>query len=140
EVSFAFATPRSQEENLDFINGALDYRNPGAYIGPGSLDRRHQFSAGVIMELPAGIRANFITHWYSALPQSIFYNTTGNPEDLLQLDTVGDGQTGIAPIPGSNIGAFGRDVIPGDLNKFLQSYSSKFGNQLTPAGNALVSA
>jgi hypothetical protein len=140
QVSYSLSRLVSQAQDIDFINGALDYRNPGAYIGPGSLDRRHQFSAGVIMELPAGIRANFITHWYSALPQTIFYNTTGGPADLLQLDTAGDGQTGIAPIPGSNIGAFGRDVSPGDLNKFLTQYSTKFGNQLTPAGNALVSA
>jgi len=140
QVSYSLSRLVSQAQDIDFINGALSYRNPGAFIGPGSLDRRHQFSAGVIMELPAGVRANFITHWYSALPQSIFYNTTGNPEDLLQLDTVGDGQTGIAPIPGSNIGAFGRDVSPGDLNNFLTQYSTKFGNQLTPAGSALVSA
>lgn len=140
QVSYSLSRLVSQAQDIDFINGALSYRNPGAFIGPGSLDRTHQFSAGVIMELPAGVRANFITHWYSALPQSIFYNTTGNPEDLLQLDTVGDGQTGIAPIPGSNIGAFGRDVSPGDLNKFLGQYSTKFGNQLTPAGNALVNA
>jgi hypothetical protein len=140
QVSYSLSKLVSQAQDIDFINGALDYRNPGAFIGPGSLDRTHQFSAGVIMELPAGVRANFITHWYSALPQSIFYNTTGNPEDLLQLDTVGDGQTGIAPIPGSNIGAFGRNISPGDLNKFLQQYSTKFGNQLTPAGQALVSA
>ena len=140
QVSYSLSRLVSQAQDIDFINGALSYRNPGAFIGPGSLDRRHQFSAGVIMELPAGVRANFITHWYSALPQSIFYNTTGNPEDLLQLDTVGDGQTGIAPIPGSNIGAFGRDVNPGDVNNFLTQYSTKFGNQLTPAGSALVSA
>jgi hypothetical protein len=140
QVSYSLSRLVSQAQDIDFINGALSYRNPGAFIGPGSLDRRHQFSAGVIMELPAGVRANFITHWYSALPQSIFYNTTGGPADLLQLDTVGDGQTGVAPIPGSNIGAFGRDVSPGDLNNFLTQYSTKFGNQLTPAGGALVSA
>jgi hypothetical protein len=140
QVSYSLSRLVSQAQDIDFINGALDYNNPGRYIGPGSLDRTHQFSAGVILDLPAGIRANFITHWYSSLPQSLFFNTTGGPADLLQLDTAGDGQTGIAPIPGSNIGSFGRDVAPGDLNKFLQQYSSKSGNQLTPAGQALVSA
>jgi hypothetical protein len=43
-------------------------------------------------------------------------------------------------IPGTQIGAFGRDVSAGGLNNLLSSYSSKFGNQLTPAGQALVSA
>jgi hypothetical protein len=140
QVSYSLSRLNSEAQDVDFINGALDYNNPGRYLGPGSLDRTHQFSAGVIMDLPAGIRANFITHYYTALPQSIFFNTTGGAADLLQLDTVGDGQTGIAPIPGSNVGTFGRDVSPGDLNKFLQQYSDKFGNQLTPAGQALVTA
>jgi len=64
----------------------------------------------------------------------------GNLEDIFQYDTNGDGQTGVAPIPGSNFGSFGRDINAGNLNSFLQKYSNKFGNQLTPAGQALVSA
>ncbi|HZC36735.1 MAG TPA: hypothetical protein VE242_14025, partial [Chthoniobacterales bacterium] len=52
----------------------------------------------------------------------------------------GDGQTGVAPVPGSNVGAFGRSIGPGGLNNFLSQYNSKFGNQLTPAGQALVNA
>ncbi len=140
QVSYSLSKLVSQAQDVDFINSAPDMNNPGRYIGPGSLDRTHQFSAGVILDLPAGIRANFITHWYSSLPQSIFFNTTGGPEDLLQLDTAGDGQQGVAPIPGSNLGSFGRGVAPGDLNKFLEQYSTKYGNQLTPAGQALVTA
>jgi len=90
--------------------------------------------------MPAGVRVNFITHFYTALPQTLTFFAPGNPEDIFQYDTVGDGQTGVAPVPGSKIGAFGRDISAGDINQFLQSYSSKFGNQLTPAGQALVSA
>jgi hypothetical protein len=92
------------------------------------------------MDLPAGIRANFITHFYSALPQTLTFFAPGNLEDIFQYDTNGDGQTGVAPIPGSNFGSFGRDINAGNLNSFLQKYSSKFGNQLTPAGQALVTA
>jgi hypothetical protein len=140
QISYSFSRFVSEATDVDFINTALDQQNPGQFIGPNGLDRTHQFSAGVIMDLPAGIRANFITHWYSALPQNIVFSAPGNPEDLLQLDTLGDGQQGVAPIPGTNIGAFGRDVGAGGLNNLLSSYSSKFGNQLTPAGQALVSA
>ncbi|HWY43302.1 MAG TPA: carboxypeptidase regulatory-like domain-containing protein [Candidatus Sulfotelmatobacter sp.] len=139
QVSYSLSRLNSMAQDVDFINGALDYNNPTRFFGPGSLDRTNQFSAGVIMELPAGIRANFITHFYTALPQTLVFPTTGNPEDLLQLDTVGDGQTGIAPVPGSNVGSFGRSISPGDLNNFLNQYSSQSGNQLTPAGQALVS-
>ena len=92
------------------------------------------------MELPAGVRMNFITHWYTALPQTLTWAAPGNAEDIFQFDTAGDGQTTLAPVPGSNIGSFGRDIKAGNLNTFLQQYSDKFGNQLTPAGQALVSA
>src|SRR5258707_15293941 len=93
------------------------------------------------MEMPFGTRVNLITHWYSALPQDIYYNSLGNPEDVFQFDYLGDGQATVnQPVPGSNVGSFGRDVKSGDLNKFLQQLSTKFGNQLTPAGQTLVSA
>jgi hypothetical protein len=72
------------------------------------------------------------------LPQTITYAAPGNAEDIFQFDTLGDGQTTLAPVPGSNIGSFGRDIKAGDLNKFLQSLSDNAGNKLTPAGQALV--
>jgi hypothetical protein len=140
QIAYSFSRLDSQAQDVDFINNALDFNNPSKFIGPGSLDRTHQFSAGVIMQLPAGIMANFITHYYTALPQTLTFNAAGNVEDIFQYDTTGDGQTGIAPVPGSNVGSFGRGISPGDLNNFLASYSSKYGNQLTPAGQALVTA
>jgi hypothetical protein len=140
QVSYSLSRFDSQAQDGDFINSAADFDNPGKYMGPNGLDRTHQFSAGVVMELPAGIRANFITHWYSALPQTLTFFAPGNLEDIFQYDTNGDGQTGVAPIPGSNVGSFGRDIKAGDLEKFLQTYSDKYGSQLTPAGQALVTA
>src|SRR5207237_4662208 len=89
---------------------------------------------------PAGVRVNLISHWYTALPQTMTWAPPGNAEDIFQFDTVGDGQTTLAPVPGSNIGSFGRNIKAGDLNTFLQNYSNTSGNQLTPAGQALVSA
>src|SRR5262249_33832986 len=63
----------------------------------------------------------------------------GNPEDVFQYDFLGDGQATVSqPVPGSNIGSFGRDIRASDLNNFLQNLSSQSGNQLTPAGQALV--
>ncbi|HTB93198.1 MAG TPA: carboxypeptidase regulatory-like domain-containing protein [Candidatus Sulfotelmatobacter sp.] len=140
QVSYALSRLNSQAQDVDFINNALDFNNPSQFIGPGSLDRTNQFSAGVVMELPAGIRLNFITHFYTALPQTLTFNAAGNTEDIFQYDTTGDGQVGIAPVPGSNVGSFGRDIKADGLNNFLQTYSTKYGNQLTPAGQALVSA
>ena len=140
QISYSLSRYVGQATDGDFVNSSVDYRNPGKYLGPNGLDRKHQFSAGVVMDLPAGIRANFITHYYTALPQTLTFFAPGNVEDIFQYDTNGDGQTGVAPVPGSNFGSFGRDINAGNLNSFLQKYSDKYGNQLTPAGQALVSA
>jgi len=140
QVSYAYSKLDSQAQDVDFVNNALDFNDPGKFIGPGSLDRAHQLSAGVILQFPAGIHANFITHFYTALPQTITFVPGGGAEDIFQYDAVGDGQVGVAPVQGSNVGSFGRGIPAGDLNKFLQSYSDQYGNQLTPAGNALVNA
>lgn len=140
QISYSLARFDSEAQDIDFINNAVDYNNPGRFFGPNGLDRTHQLSAGLVMELPAGVRLNMITHWYTALPQTITFAAPGNAEDIFQFDTVGDGQTTLAPVPGSDIGSFGRDIKAGNLNSFLNQYSTNFGNQLTPAGQALVSA
>jgi hypothetical protein len=140
QISYSLARFNSEAQDVDFINNAVDYNNPSRFFGPNGLDRTHQLSAGVVMELPAGVRINMITHWYTALPQTITFAAPGDAEDIFQFDTVGDGQTTLAPVPGSNIGSFGRDIKASGLNSFLNQYSNKSGNQLTPAGQALVSA
>jgi len=144
QISYSLSRFNSQAQDLDFINNALNMRNPGKFIGPGSLDRTHQLSGGVVMQFAHGIRADFITHWYTALPQSLFFNAPGNAEDIFQVDTQGDGQdpspTTGAPIPGTNVGSFGRSIKASGLNGFLQSYSATNGNQITPAGEALAAA
>jgi hypothetical protein len=140
QVSYSLSRFVSPAADGDFVNTATNFHSPVGSLGPNGLDRTHQLSAGVVMEMPAGVRVNFITHFYTALPQTLTFFAPGNLEDIFQYDTVGDGQTGVAPVPGSKIGSFGRDIGPGDINQFLQSYSTKFGNQLTPAGQALVSA
>jgi hypothetical protein len=140
QISYSLSRFEGQATDGDFVNSSVDFNNPGKFLGPNGLDRTHQFSAGVVMDLPAGIRANFITHYYTALPQTLTFFAPGNMEDIFQYDTVGDGQAGVAPVPGSNFGSFGRDINAGNINTFLQSYSNKFGNQLTPAGQKLVTA
>jgi len=140
-VSYSLSRYKAPAVDGDFINTAPDQRNPGQFSGANGLDRTHQLSAGVTMDMPFGVRVNMITHWYSALPQDIYYNSLGNPEDVFQFDYLGDGQATVnQPVPGSNVGSFGRDIKAADLNKFLQTLSSQFGNKLTPAGQTLVAA
>jgi hypothetical protein len=140
QISYSLSRFNAQATDGDFVNSALDFDNPGKYIGPNSLDRTSQLSGGVVMELPKGFRMDFITHWYTALPQTLTFASNTVAEDILQTDTNGDGQAGIAPIPGTQVGEFGRGIKAKDINKALAKYSSTFGNQLTPAGQALVAA
>jgi len=58
---------------------------------------------------------------------------------IFQTDLTGDGTMGDV-LPGTNLGAFGRSVNPGNINKYIDAYNSKYSGQLTPAGQALVSA
>src|SRR5260370_40538429 len=140
-VSYSLSRYKATAVDGDFINTAPDQRNPGQFSGSNGLDRTHQLSAGVTMDMPFGTRVNMITHWYSALPQDIYYNSLGNPEDVFQFDYLGDGQATLnQPVPGSNVGSFGRDVKSGDLNNFLQQLSDKFRNQLTPPAHTHVSS
>src|SRR5262249_32654129 len=55
-VSYSLSRYKSDAVDGDFINTAVDQRNPGAFFGPDSLDRTHQLSAGLIMDLPFGTR------------------------------------------------------------------------------------
>ncbi len=142
QVSYSLSRLKSDSQDLDFVNRALDFNHPTRYMGPNSLDRTHQFSAGLVMDLPWGFKTNMITHWYTALPQNMIFSTPGANEDIFQYDFTGTGQTPGSttpiPIPGSKEGAFGRSVKAGGVDAFLQRYSANFGNQITPAGQALI--
>jgi hypothetical protein len=140
QIAYSLSRFTGPTQDGDFINVPANNRNPNIFNGPNGLDRTHQLSAGVVADLPFGIKTSFTTHWYSALPQNIFFTSPGNAEDLFQYDTTGDGLTANVPIPGSKLGSFGRGVKAGDLQNFLEKYSTKFGNQITPAGQALVDA
>lgn len=65
QISYSLSRLNGEATDIDFINNSVDYNNPGRFFGPSGLDRTHQLSGGVIMDLPGGVRANFITHWYT---------------------------------------------------------------------------
>lgn len=138
-VSYSLSRYKANAADSDFINNSVDNRNPNAYFGPNGLDRTHQLSVGGYMELPWWTRLTFITHWYSALPATLTIPATNGPGDIFVTDLTGDGTTGDV-LPGTNLGAFGREVTAGGINKVISSYNSGFAGKLTPAGQALVDA
>ncbi len=139
QVSYALSRFNSMAQDQDFINNAFDFANTSRFFGPNGLDRTHQFSFGGVMDFPTGFRASFISHIYTALPLTLTLPASGNPGEIFLTDVTGDGTTGDI-VPGTNIGSFGRDVNVSNLNGVISNYNSTQAGQLTPAGQALVSA
>ena len=135
----------------DLLPLAADFNHPTAFFGSASQDRKNQFSAGSVLDLPRGLRLGLIANVASPLPQSLFLPASGGvPGEIFRTDVTGDGafggqsQTGASSygdiLPGTNIGAFGRAVKLNNLNTIIGNYNTNFADQLTPAGVAVVNA
>jgi len=138
-ASYTLSRFNSMVLDQDFVNNAVDFNNPLHFFGPSALDRTHQVSVGGVIDFPLATRVAFATHWDTAPPITLFLPSTGAPGDIFVTDVTGDGTVGDV-VPGSNIGAFDRTVKHGNINGFINHYNSTFGGQLTPAGQALVTA
>jgi hypothetical protein len=147
QAAYALSRYKSQSIDQDFIEGAPNFANTNKFFGPNSLDRTHQLTIGTVMDLPLGFRFSTLTHWATALPQNITLPVSGTPGDIFRTDIYGDGAFGGNTtaligdlLPGTNLGSFGRDVKVGGLNKAINNFNTNFAGQVTPAGQALVSA
>jgi hypothetical protein len=138
-ASYTLSRYRAQAADSDFINFATDSNDPLHFTGPNALDRTHQVSLGAVMDFPFATRIALTTHWDTAIPLNLTLPQSGTPGEMFRTDLTGDGTNGDV-VPGSNIGSFGRNIKKGQLNNFITDYSNSDGNQLTPAGQALVSA
>lgn len=138
-VSYALSRFKSQASDQDFINNSADFDNPGRFYGPSALDRTHNLGVGAVMDLPGAMRIGMSAHWATAPPITLTLPNSGLPGEIFRTDFTGDG-TIADPMPGTNIGSFGRSIKASDLNKAIASYNNSFAGQLTPAGQALVSA
>lgn len=122
----------------DFINPAINNRNPCGYSGPSALDRTHQFSFGGYADLPLGFRLGTIFHFDSPLASALAVPTTGiGPGEIFRTDFTGDGTVG-DPIPSTGQGSFMRSVSVGDLSNVVNNYNNTVADHLTPAGQLLV--
>ena len=149
QVSYSFSKYVATARDSDFINFPYDNANPLKYLGPNGLDRTHQISFGGIMDLPARFRMSFIGHIDSPLPLDVRLPTSGNPGGIFQTDLTGDGtgdgtfgsNGGLGDLlPGTKEGSFGRDFGPNGLNQKISAFNTTMVGQLTPAGQALVTA
>jgi len=144
-ASYSLSKLESTEQNSDFVNGATDNVQPTAFFGPNALDRKHQFTFGTVLQLPFALHLSLISHLYSALPSNLLLPTTGSPGGIFVTDWTGDGSGDGSvvyplgdPVPGTNLGAFGRTVNGDNINSTIQNYNAHLG--ATPAGAALIRA
>jgi len=148
QISYSYSKYVAPALDNDFVNIATDFNDPLHYIGPNGLDRRHQISFGGTMDLRWSFRLGMIGHFYSPLPVTLTLAPSGNAGGIFQTDLTGDG-TGDGSfasnggagdvLPGTNIGAFGRDIKAGNLNNFIAAYNQTSAGQPTPAGAVLLS-
>ncbi len=123
----------------DYINPALDNRNPLAFSGPSALDRTHQFSFGGYADLPGHFRLGTIFHFDSPLASLLTVpNTNLGAGEIFRTDFTGDGTVG-DPLPGTKVGSFMRGVSPGGLAAVVNNYNNTVANTPTPAGQVLIS-
>jgi hypothetical protein len=140
EVSYSFSrmvTTSKGGGDQFFTNYPYDYNSATLYMGPGSLDQTHNLSFGGSFTLKYGPQIGLIGHFRSATPLDLLMDNLNGTAEIFRSDFTGDGTTG-DPLPGTGPGAYMRSVHPGNMDKVISAYNSKFAGQLTPAGRALV--
>jgi hypothetical protein len=137
-LSSAGGTQASSSDQ-NFTPLSWDNNSPLKYMGPGGLDRRHQFSYGGNFTWEGGLTTSLIGHYYTPLSVTLFLDDGGNNTgEIFMSDTTGDG-TIQDIVPGTDPGAYMRSVNPGNLAKVIANYNSTAAGKLTPAGQALIS-
>src|SRR5262245_37226064 len=141
-ISYALSRFESSGVDQEFISGSAFNDAPTKFFGPAGLDRKHQFSMGLSVDLPLRFRLSTSTRITSALSQSAFISCTDcGAAEIFFSDLDGDGVTA-DPLPGTNRGSFGRRVKDGKaLNNLISAFNQQVSSgTLTPAGQALVTA
>ena len=130
----------SSSSDAFFAGGSWDNRNPTQFVGYGNLDHRHNISFGGSATIAHGPQVSLIGHLLSAAPTSLLLdNTASDVGSIFQTDVTGDGTSGDL-LPGTNPGAYMRNISGHSLNKAITSYNSAHANTPTPAGQALINA
>jgi len=138
-TSYTLSRYKATAVDTDFVNNATDFNNPLNFYGPSGVDRTHQLSVGAVADFPWATRLALTTHWATAGPVTLFLPQAGTPGEIFRTDITGDGTIGDVA-PGTNVGSFGRSITAGTINKYINMYNGKFAGQLTPAGQALITA
>lgn len=126
-----------------FSSPSYDYDNPTQYMGRSGLDHTHAISFGGSATLKYGPQIGLIGHFFSAAAMDLNLDNGGITGDstagIFMSDVTGDGTIGDL-VPGTNPGYYMHQYKGKNLNKLISQYNATHAGQLTPAGQALVSA
>jgi len=122
---------------------AYDFQNPERYKTPSPLDRRHQVSAGWMLDTLWGAKVSFVGRYATQAPTvASLLVPSGNPQatpgEIFRTDFVGDGTPGnLFPlkVPGTL-----NSLSASDLATAIKTFNNTQSGALTPAGQALVAA
>ena len=145
QFSYALSRFNTMARDQDFLPVAFDYRDPGRYYGPGSLDRTHQFSFGGTFNLAHGPQLSMVGHFSSPLSNNLAVSNETRAGEIFFTDYIGDGAEGAIGnnphlVPGQQLGSWGRSVNPGNINALVNNYNNTVAGKLLPAGQSLVDA
>jgi hypothetical protein len=140
QVSYALSRFNSMTQDQDFVNSSFDFRDPGHYFGPSSLDRTHQLSFGGSFELPHGPRLSFVSHFFSPLANNLAASYQFRFGENYFTDYLGDGAAAPHILPGQQLGSWGRDVNAGNINSVISKYNSNVAGTFLPMAQTLLNA
>jgi hypothetical protein len=139
-VGGAQANGLPSDNDLDFVNFAVDNNKPGRNYGPALLDRTHQLSVGGYFDTLGGFRLGLIAHFYSPLSEGITANNSDiGAGEIFRTDYTGDGSVQ-DPLPGTHLGQFDRGTNAAGLANLISGFNAKYAGQATPAGQKLISS
>ena len=117
-----------------------DNDNPMGRFGRSNLDHTNELSFGGTVGVKYGLQLGTIGHFYSAPPANLAIDTGGaTTAQIFQTDLNGDGVIGDL-MPGIKPGAYMHQIKGTGLNNAIATFNTLYAGQLTPAGQALVSA
>jgi hypothetical protein len=145
QVSYSLSkivNPISGTSSGDQFFNSLPFDNddPNQYMGRSELDHSNQISFGGTLALKYGLNVGMAGHFFSASATALTLdNQSGAPGEIFRTDVTGDGSTGDL-IPGTLPGDYMHAVKGSGLNRVIGNYNATHAGQLTPAGQALVTA
>lgn len=124
-----------------FNNLPYDFDDPNEFQGRTQLDHTNELSFGGSVDVKYGLRVGLVGHFFSAPASSLILDNQGNSTagEIFRTDVTGDGTTGDV-VPGTVPGAYMHSIKGPGLNRLIANYNATNAGQVTPAGQALVSA